>query len=238
MEREAVIRHLEALAPPELAEEFDAGRIGLVVEGREETGSIYCALDASPRVVEKALLDGTDMLVVHHTPIWAPVTKIDGDLAAFLRGVLRSGMNVYVLHTNFDHAPGGVNDVLAEMLRLSDIIPLSLGLVGDCPLSISEISGLLGVPLRVWGELETVSRLAVVGGSGFDPLLIREAYEQGADAFLSAELKHSVARAAPIPLIEATHYSLEAPAMRELARRFGWNYIDDPPALSLWTSGN
>jgi putative NIF3 family GTP cyclohydrolase 1 type 2 len=83
-----------------------------------------------------------------------------------------------------------------------------------------------------------VSRLAVVGGSGFDPLLIREAYDEGAEAFLSAELKHSVARAAPIPLIEATHYSLEAPAMRELALRFGWDYIDDPPLMSLWTSGS
>jgi dinuclear metal center YbgI/SA1388 family protein len=238
MEREAIIRQLEAIAPPELAEEFDCGRIGLVVEGRETAGKICCALDASPRVVEKALAGGADMLVVHHTPLWAPVTKIGGDLAAFLREVLMSGMNVYVLHTNFDHAPGGVNDVLGDMLQLSDIIPLSLGLVGDCPLSIPDIAGVLGVPLRVWGEPESVSRLAVVGGSGFDPLLIAEAYQEGADAFLSAELKHSVARASPLPLIEATHYSLEAPAMRELARRFGWDYVDDPPVMSVWTSGS
>jgi dinuclear metal center YbgI/SA1388 family protein len=238
MEREAIIRQLEAVAPPELAEEFDTGRIGLVVEGSDTAGKICCALDASPRVVETALARNVDMLVVHHTPLWAPVTRIKGDLAIFLRDVLRSGMNVYVLHTNFDHAPGGVNDVLGEILQLSDIIPLSLGLLGDCPLSIPDIAGLLGVTLRVWGEPESVSRLAVVGGSGFDPLLIREAYDEGADAFLSAELKHSVARAAPLPLIEATHYSLEAPAMRELARRFGWDFIDDPPLMSLWTSGS
>jgi dinuclear metal center YbgI/SA1388 family protein len=238
MEREAIIRQLEAIAPPELAEEFDTGRIGLVVEGRETAGKICCALDASPGVVKKAIAGGADMLVVHHTPLWAPVTKIEGDLAAFLRDVLTSGMNVYVLHTNFDHAPGGVNDVLADMLELSDIIPLSLGLVGDCPLSVSDIAGVLGVPLRVWGEPATLSRLAVVGGSGFDPLLIGEAYHEGADAFLSAELKHSVARASPLPLIEATHYSLEAPAMREIARRFGWDYIDDPPLMSVWTSGS
>jgi dinuclear metal center YbgI/SA1388 family protein len=238
MEREAIIRQLEAIAPPELAEEFDAGRIGLVVEGRETAGKICCALDASPGVVKKALAGGADMLVVHHTPLWTPVTKIGGDLAEFLRDVLISRMNVYVLHTNFDHAPGGVNDVLADMLQLSDIFPLSLGLVGDCPLSIPDIAGVLGIPLRVWGEPGPFSRLAVVGGSGFDPLLIGEAYREGADAFLSAELKYSVARASPLPLIEATHYSLEAPAMRELARRFGWDYIDDPPVMSVWTSGS
>ena len=53
MEREAIIRQLEAIAPPELAEEFDTGRIGLVIEGREEAGRICCALDASPRVVRE-----------------------------------------------------------------------------------------------------------------------------------------------------------------------------------------
>ena len=58
-----------------------------------------------------------------------------------------------------------------------------------------------------------------------------EAKERGADAFLSAELKHSVYRAAPLPCIEATHYALEAPAMKRLAAQKGWQFIDDPPVL-------
>jgi hypothetical protein len=44
-------------------------------------------------------------------------------------------------------------------------------------------------------------------------------------------MKHSVARTAPLPCIEATHYALEAPAMKRLATRMGWQYIDDPPLL-------
>ena len=59
-----------------------------------------------------------------------------------------------------------------------------------------------------------------------------EAYDLGADAFLSAELKHSVARSSPLPCIEATHYALEAPAMKRLAIREGWHYLDDPPILT------
>ena len=50
---------------------------------------------------------------------------------------------------------------------------------------------------------------------------------------LSAELKHSVARASPLPCLESTHYALEAPSMRDLADREGWIYLDDPPVISL-----
>jgi putative NIF3 family GTP cyclohydrolase 1 type 2 len=74
-------------------------------------------------------------------------------------------------------------------------------------------------------------RLAVVGGSGFSPDLIDEAEAQGAGAFLSAELKHSVMRASGIPLIESTHYATEAPGMRMLSQRMGWTFLEDIPAL-------
>ncbi len=40
-----------------------------------------------------------------------------------------------------------------------------------------------------------------------------------------------MARDAPIPCIESTHYALESPGMRALAGRMGWTYIDDPPYL-------
>jgi len=46
-------------------------------------------------------------------------------------------------------------------------------------------------------------------------------------------LKHSVARASPIPCLEATHYALEAPAMEALASRMGWHYIADPPDVAI-----
>ena len=80
--------------------------------------------------------------------------------------------------------------------------------------------------------MKSIKRLAIVGGSGFDIDLIYEAVSLGADTFLSAELRHSVYRSSPIPLLESTHYALEAPAMRVLAERKGWCYIDDPPVIT------
>ena len=225
------IDEMERLSPPALAEEFDTGKIGLVVEGRPEISRICCALDATDFVVRRAAEDGADMLVVHHTPLWTPVTALTGPTALLMRQLLAADMNLYVMHTNFDHAPEGVNDALAELLSLEDRIALSLGLIGTCTIPIEELTRRLGGNIRIWGELDSMSRLAIVAGSGFDPAFLAEAKAAGADAFLSAELKHSVARASPLPCIEATHYALEAPAMRRLATRNDWQYIEDSPRI-------
>jgi len=229
----AFIEEMEQLAPPALAEEFDTGKIGLIVDGRTEVVRVCCALDATQSVVHQAIAASADMLVVHHTPLWTPLTSLTGRIADLMRAVLSADMNLYVMHTNFDRAEGGVNDALAELLSLTGIEPLSLGCIGTCTLSPAEISRRLGGNIRIWGEMKACTRLALAAGSGFDPALLHEAQSKGADAFLSAELKHSVARSSPIPCIEASHYSLEAPAMQRLATRMGWQYIDDPPVLQI-----
>jgi dinuclear metal center YbgI/SA1388 family protein len=222
---------LEEIAPPELAEEFDGGRIGLIIEGRRDVNTVCCALDATLPVVRAAVAAGADMLVVHHTPIWNPLTRIGGKSGEIIGTALAAGLNVYVMHTNFDHAEGGINDALAETLRLTEVVPLSLGVIGTLTRSLNDVSELLGAPLRIYGEVHLPCRLAVVGGSGFSPDLIDEAEAQGAGAFLSAELKHSVMRASGIPLIESTHYATEAPGMRMLSQRMGWTFLEDIPAL-------
>jgi dinuclear metal center YbgI/SA1388 family protein len=231
MHLRSFIEEMEQLAPPDLAEDFDCGKIGLIVEGRPDISKVCCALDATTSVVRNAVEVGADILVVHHTPLWTPVTALTGPTASLMRQMLATNMNLYVMHTNFDHCSEGVNDALAELLSLENRNALSLGLIGTCTITIDELARRLGGNIRIWGELVSISRLAIVAGSGFDPAFLAEAKDAGADAFLSAELKHSVARSSPLPCIEATHYALEAPAMRRLALRKGWQYIDDPPRI-------
>ncbi|HWQ68278.1 MAG TPA: Nif3-like dinuclear metal center hexameric protein [Methanospirillum sp.] len=230
--RNVILAELEAIAPSSLAEPFDEGRIGLIIEGGEEIEIVCTCLDVTREVVMQAIEAGADLLITHHTPIWYPLTRIRGQDAALLRLILGSGLNVYAMHTNYDRAEGGVNHCLAGLLGLGSLQPLSLGVIGGCDLTPMLIADLLHAPLRVYGSIEKIRKLAVVGGSGFDPAVILEAAQAGADAFLSAELKHSVVRQSPIPLLESTHYALEAPAMRILAGRFGWTYLDDPPVVS------
>jgi dinuclear metal center YbgI/SA1388 family protein len=231
MMRDDLVKELGLLAPPDLADPEDAGRIGLVIEGREEVGAVCVALDVTPRVVARAVESEAGMLVVHHTPLWEPVTSLTGPLAGLLSPLLANRVNLFVMHTNFDRAPGGINDTLAGLLGLGNPEPMGMGLIGDCSLDLREIARRIGGPVRLWGRPGSISRLAVVGGSGFDPDRIYEAAYRGADAFLSAEMKHHVALSPPLPCIEATHYALEAPGMRRLAEERGWEFIDDPPEV-------
>jgi dinuclear metal center YbgI/SA1388 family protein len=225
------IAMLEEIAPPELAEEFDGGRIGLIIEGHDEVNTVCCALDATLPVVRAAVAKGADMLVVHHTPLWNPLTRIGGESGRVIGTALAAGLNVYVMHTNFDHAEGGINDALAETLHLTGVIPMSLGVIGTLTRSLDEVADILGAPLRVYGDVHLPCRLAVAGGSCFSYDHVCEAEAQGAEAFLSAELKHSVIRSSGIPLIESTHYATEAPGMRMLSRRMGWTFLEDIPSM-------
>lgn len=236
-----ITRKLDEIAPPELAEPFDEGRIGLIIEGVREPIKIGVALDATLHVLKEAISRDIDLLVVHHTPLWYPITRVTGLYASLLREVLGSGMHVFVMHTNYDHAPYGVNDCLCDLLSISDRVPMRLGAVGTISLSFEEIASRLGAPLRVYHEHVLAEKrdqeplcIGVVGGSGFDPMLIEEAQLLGARAFLSAELKHSVMRQfSDMVLLESTHYALEAPAMSMLAERNGWLYIEDLPGVSM-----
>jgi len=115
MDIQEFVTAMEQVAPPELAEDYDAGRIGLIVEGREELRTICCALDATQRVVEVAVTLDADMLVVHHTPLWSPITAVRGSTSHLLRSLLSSDRNLYVKHTIFEHAHDGGNDILAEI---------------------------------------------------------------------------------------------------------------------------
>lgn len=231
-DRDEIIDELEQIAPPDIAESFDLGKIGLIIEGKRIIQKVCTCLDVTEKVVLEASRRGADLLIAHHTPLWYPLTRIRGDDASLLRLILGLDLNVYVMHTNYDHAEKGVNFCLSNLLGLDSIQRLSLGVVGNCQLTPAEIGTLLGTPIMIWGEVKMVRRLAVVGGSGFDIEVIREAEHAGAEAFLSAELRHSVYRSSPIPLLESTHYGLEAPAMKALAEQSGWTFLDDPPVLS------
>ncbi len=230
--RQAIIKILEEIAPPVLAESFDEGKIGLIIEGKDSADKIVTALDVTEKVVKSAIEYGADFLVVHHTPIWYPLTAITGQDAKLIRMVLGAGLNIYVMHTNYDHAVEGINYSLANILSLTERENMSLGIVGTVNLTIQKIAKKLNAPLRIWGEPTIPKRLAVVGGSGFDSILIDEALSLHADAFLSAELKHSIARKSPMLLLESTHYALEAPGMYALAEKMSWHYIDDVPLVS------
>ncbi|MGB9885422.1 MAG: Nif3-like dinuclear metal center hexameric protein [Moorellales bacterium] len=120
-----VIQVLEEWAPPELAESGD--NVGLAT-GRPDqpVDRVVVALEANAFALEEASRVGAQMLVVHHPLIPEPLTSLRWDLPgpALVAEAVRRNLAVYVLHTNWDKAPGGVSYCLAEVLGLEEVEPL------------------------------------------------------------------------------------------------------------------
>lgn len=235
MELDSLIETLETIAPPELADPIDAGRIGLISRGRENINAITVALDPTANVIQNAIQANADILITHHTLIWDPITKVPLNIQKQLTLILKNDLSLYVLHTNYDAAPGGVNDVLAQLLGLYEIEPFGIGRIGSIrPIStldfVKHVARKLNTPVQFVGSCE-IQKVAVIGGSGFDAT--DQAIEAGADVLLSAELRHAAIRRAEgqLSLVEATHYATEVPAMKVLAQRLGGDFIDDTPKL-------
>ncbi len=243
MKLNEIIPILETIAPPELAEDFDKGRIGLVLDRGSEVEKIAVALDPTDFVLKEAARHKANLLITHHTLIFDPVNIISKKLSDTLKLAIDSDISIYTMHTNYDKAEGGVNDVLAKILGLRNVIPLEWGRAGEtepcsAPEFASFISGKLDTPVQYTGERE-IRKVMVLGGSGFRGEYIDIAVEYGADALVSGELRHDAMRyAGELCLFDATHYATEAPAMRRLCGRLPLEsvFIEDKPVIRLVTA--
>jgi dinuclear metal center YbgI/SA1388 family protein len=225
MELIKVVEILEEIAPPELADDFDEGRIGLILNLEHNIERIAVALDASSYVLKKAAEMRANLLVTHHTLIFHPINKISKSLAESLRLALDNGISLYSMHTNYDRADGGVNDELAARLGLKNIETVEIGRIGEVdPCTSAElascVSEALHTPVMYAGEKEEIKRVMVVGGSGFATEFLEIARANRVDAFISSELKHNILREyEDLCLIDATHYATENPGMEALCSR-------------------
>jgi dinuclear metal center YbgI/SA1388 family protein len=235
-----LIGALDQIAPFGMAESWD--NVGLIVGDRDRTvESVLIGLDPTNQLLDEALDLGADTVVTHHPAIFKPIPSIDTSESSgrFLESALTHKLNIIACHTNFDSVCEGVNDILAELLGLQDISPLvpadapypdnaGLGRVGCYaqPTKRTEfIKKLLDVleldAVQVAGELpDTITAVALCGGSGSE--FAETAKRSGADVYISAEIKHNVARWAEendFCVIDGTHYATEKPAIRLLAEK-------------------
>lgn len=120
-----VIAVLERAYPPRLAETWD--HVGLIAgDPGAEVARVVVAVDATDAVVDHALAEGADLLLVHHPPLMRGVHSIAADTpkGRLLHKLIAGGCALYAAHTNADSARPGVNDALADILGLTPGRPL------------------------------------------------------------------------------------------------------------------
>lgn len=226
-----MIEELNNLAPEALAMEWD--NIGLQLGSLDNNVSrILLALDATSKVVEEAIEAKCDMIITHHPMIFSPLKNITTDTpkGSKIYQLIKNDINLYVMHTNFDTAFGGTNDVLAEAIDLSNIEVISpdekgmgIGRIGQTPkTSIKKLAKLLKEKLglshvRIVGELDQeIENVAICTGSGMG--FIKDVIGK-ADVFITGDVKFHEAQDARdlgIGIIDVGHYGSENIAMPKI----------------------
>jgi dinuclear metal center YbgI/SA1388 family protein len=118
-----ICRMFEDIAPLSLAADWD--NVGLLVgDGGTTARKLMLCIDLTAEVLDEALAAKTQMVMAYHPVIFKPVSRVTADDAPVVYRAARQGVAVYSMHTALDVAAGGTNDVLAEILGLSDCRPI------------------------------------------------------------------------------------------------------------------
>ena len=94
-----------------------------------ELTGIMVALEASGDVIDAAVREGCNLLITHHPLIFKPLQSVTTATAVgrSLHRAIRAGLSIVSIHTTLDMAGGGLNDLLASHLGLTDVTPLRSG---------------------------------------------------------------------------------------------------------------
>lgn len=224
-------RKMNRRFPVSLSCEWDNDGLMCTPDGSAEVGSVLLSLDVTEPVVDYAIERKFDLIVSHHPLLFHPLRSVTDGTGAGRKIIklLESNISVFSFHTRADAAEGGVNDILASLIGLSDAEPFGEGGMGrvgylPSPLSLEEfaetVRDALGCPyLSVSDGLNKVHRVALLGGDGKD--FVDAAAAAGADTFLTGALSYNLMEEADereINLIEAGHYYTEAPLLEEFRR--------------------
>lgn len=238
---------LDALAPPELALPGDPNGL-LLGNWDAPVETLFVALDCTQEVAKEAAREKNAMVVAHHPLLYHPLRTLrstDPFPAPVVALCLQHKIPFACAHTSWDVAPGGINDVLAQLLGLTDTRPLrlthgehGLGRVGRLsnPVTVEKLLELIRTALnfealRSFATPNQVVETVAVGG-GACAQLVPDAIAAGAQALITSDVRHHEfidAQHRGFALIDAGHRETEVPGTRELARHLALSL----PALTV-----
>ncbi len=204
-----VLAALTRCAPLSLQESYDnaglqVGTLAAVVT------EVLLAVDVTEAVVDEAVARGSNVIVAHHPLLFHPLARVSDStyIERCVARALRHNIAIIAMHTNIDAAQGGVNHKIAEKIGLHalrsigeekevDGIRGSAGVMGMLPASLSAEAFIALLKERFHcRSVQTnvllrrpIRSVAVCGGAG--AFLVGEAQRQGADAFVTGEMRYN-----------------------------------------------
>jgi dinuclear metal center YbgI/SA1388 family protein len=231
-------------------EDYPNALNGLHLENDGQVTRIGAAVDASEAIIEMAIGQQVDLLIVHHGLFWGGLNRLVGPQFRKIKRAVSTNLAIYSAHLPLDlHPEVGNNILLAQALELGRPEPFfphkgqhfgfAVSTKIDRAELISRLKRILGRELWVCpaGPVE-VRRVGIVtGGAGAQ---VEKAKAEGIDTFVTGEgphHTHALAEELKVNLIYGGHYATETFGVRALARRVAsqfalpWSFVDHPSGL-------
>ncbi len=198
MNKYDIIKRIENFAPLETAESWDCAGWGIETN-RQQVHKVMLALTVTNDVVRQARKQKCDMIISHHPLFFAPLDF--------------KGIDIYSAHTNLDLADGGTTDVLLKKIGLhKDVFADGFLRYIECKTSVKDLLKILkqiSPNLRYINNknIQILNKIAFCAGSGAD--FISEAQKNGADAFVTGDLKFHTALDSSIVIYDIGHFESE-----------------------------
>src|SRR5258706_2955623 len=120
-----VCEFLKNFAPLHLAAEWD--NVGLLLgEESAPVERIMTCLTLTPDCAQEAIAEKAQLIVTHHPVFFRPVKYLTDSTSEgrMLLALAKAGIAVYSPHTAFDNARGGITEMIANQLGLSEVTVL------------------------------------------------------------------------------------------------------------------
>ena len=219
-------RFLDELLPRSLSASWDNDGLMVCADPNKKVSKILFSLDITSDAIRYASDIGADLILSHHPLIFRGIRHLDGADSTSRKAMLllRAGISAMSFHTRLDAADGGINDILADLLGLSDTERFGpedekMGRIGTWKHTMSFedfclfVKNTLNAPsICVAQSGNAIHRVAVLGGAGKD--FIDSALRAGADVLVTGEAGyHPMLDAAEngLSVIAAGHYYTEIP---------------------------
>lgn len=222
---------------------------GLQVEGKAEVKKIVSGVTSSQALIDAAIEEKADVLLVHHGYFWkGENAQITGLKYKRIRSLIESGINLLAYHLPLDaHPLYGNNAKLAEILDLeiAGSFPSGNDAVGmygtlKSPMSAADFSQKINMaldrePVHIGENSEQIHTIAWCSGAAQS--YIEAAVELGVDAYLTGEISEQtvhIAREYGVHFFAAGHHATERYGVQafaeHLASHFELNhqFIDIP----------